>query len=316
MRVSVALCTYNGAAHLAAQLDSLAQQARLPDELVVSDDGSTDDTLDIVRDFAAAAPFPVHIHRPPGSANLTLNFQHALSQCTGDVLLPCDQDDRWHPTKIASQLAPFHDSAVHFSIVNSSICDTNLASQQRTVFDEQRFGPRYQTLLRTGQGYRAYLRHLIAPGHAMAFRRSVLEVAFPIPTTCLYDQWLALCASMLGKTALIDESLVDYRTHRGQVTGGERKTLTDWAAAQKTLKLDHLQRSFDTHAVLRDRLESVSLPAEKLALLDAKLRFLGSRLTLRRGRVTRTLVSLQLLVGGQYHRLGRGWLTFLRDVRG
>jgi glycosyltransferase involved in cell wall biosynthesis len=316
MTVSIALCTFNGSAHLQAQLDSLAAQSRLPDELVLSDDASTDDTLDIARAFRDRAPFPVHLHRQPQSLGPTRHFQHALSLCSGDILLPCDQDDRWHPTKLQTQLAPFSDPAVTFSIVNSNICNPDLSPRGTTVFDDQRFTATYQSQVRAGEGYRAYLRHLVAAGHAMAFRRDVLRVAGRFPDTCVYDQWLALVASMMGQTWLTSEPLVDYRYHARQVTGGQQKTLADWSAAQGKLKLDHLQRNFDTHALLRDRLQSESIPAERLNLLDDKLRFLGHRLQLRKGRLTRTAIATRLLLTGQYHRLGRGWLTFLRDFKG
>ena len=84
--ISIAMATYDGARFVAEQLASFAAQTRLPDELVVTDDGSTDGTLEIVERFAATAPFAVHIHRNPARLGYTLNFSEAVSKCEGEII--------------------------------------------------------------------------------------------------------------------------------------------------------------------------------------------------------------------------------------
>src|SRR3954470_19039846 len=84
---SVAMCTYNGARFLGAQLASVAAQTRPPDELVVCDDRSTDETADIVRAFASRAPFPVRLHVNEENLGSTKNFERALSFCEGEVIV-------------------------------------------------------------------------------------------------------------------------------------------------------------------------------------------------------------------------------------
>src|SRR6478609_12105203 len=98
--VSVAMATYNGAKFLQAQLDSLAAQTQLPDELVVGDDGSSDDTLAILEAFAASAPFPVRVDRNETRPDYGDNFMRTALRCTGDYIAFCDQDDVWLPEKI------------------------------------------------------------------------------------------------------------------------------------------------------------------------------------------------------------------------
>src|SRR4051812_29809463 len=100
--VSVAMATYNGAEFIRDQLRSLALQKRLPDELVVSDDGSTDDTVDILEAFAETAPFPVRISVNRENLGFTRNFERAILGCGGDIIYICDQDDVWFPNKIQS----------------------------------------------------------------------------------------------------------------------------------------------------------------------------------------------------------------------
>ena len=87
MRVSIAMATYNGSAYVAEQLDSFARQTRLPDELVICDDCSTDDTVAKLEAFAAYAPFSVRIERNPQNVATTANFGKAVDLCQGDVIL-------------------------------------------------------------------------------------------------------------------------------------------------------------------------------------------------------------------------------------
>src|ERR1700721_1466926 len=95
MSVSIAMTTYNGEAHLQEQLDSLAEQRLLPAELVIGDDGSTDDTLNILERFAGAAPFPVRIHKNPKRLGYRANFLNVARRCTSQLISFCDQDDVW-----------------------------------------------------------------------------------------------------------------------------------------------------------------------------------------------------------------------------
>ncbi len=93
LRISIAMCTYNGARFLPEQLASFAAQERLPDELVVCDDGSTDATMEILQDFAATALFEVRVERNPQNLGFVRNFEKTLSLCTGDIVFLSDQDD-------------------------------------------------------------------------------------------------------------------------------------------------------------------------------------------------------------------------------
>ena len=101
LRFSVVLSTYNGERFLEHQLASLSGQQRLPDELVIRDDSSTDRTYGILERFAATAPFAVTLMRGDRRLGSTPSFELALGRCTGDVVALCDQDDVWLPGKLA-----------------------------------------------------------------------------------------------------------------------------------------------------------------------------------------------------------------------
>ena len=100
MRISIAMTTYNGSKYLKEQLDSFTKQTHLPDELVVTDDGSSDDTLEILENFAKKASFEVLIFRNNTNLGYAMNFGHAIGLCTGDLIFLSDQDDIWFPEKI------------------------------------------------------------------------------------------------------------------------------------------------------------------------------------------------------------------------
>jgi glycosyltransferase involved in cell wall biosynthesis len=99
-RISVALCTYNGARFLPAQLESILAQTRLPDEVHVFDDCSTDNSVELLVRFAPQAAFPVHIHRNAERKGSILNFEQAIRACSGTLIALSDQDDIWHPERL------------------------------------------------------------------------------------------------------------------------------------------------------------------------------------------------------------------------
>jgi len=134
-RVSVAMATYNGARFIAEQLESLSRQTLPPCELVIGDDGSTDDTLNIVEAFARTAPFPVRIHRNPQRMGHADNFLHTATLCSGDLIAFCDQDDVWLETKLARCCQAFQDRDVVLAVHAAHVVDTNLTRLGRRTQD-------------------------------------------------------------------------------------------------------------------------------------------------------------------------------------
>ena len=166
--VSVAMATYNGARYIRHQLDSLANQARLPCELVVCDDRSNDDTLDVVQAFARDAPFPVLVRRNETHLGFGDNFIAAASLTRCPWIAFCDQDDEWEPTKLEAAAAVAQDEQVmaitHPSrIMQGDVVTSKLVGPRRPgVFDPLTTHP----------------LHAIN-GHALIFRRVLLEVLSP-----------------------------------------------------------------------------------------------------------------------------------------
>ena len=129
MKLSVALCTYNGQAYLQDQFASLLAQDRLPTEVVISDDASTDDTLSLVDAFAKQAPFPVYVLVNQSNIGTAYNFSRAIAACSGDIIALCDQDDVWLPQKLDLIMQAFSSNPqIGYAFLDAIVVDQHLQS--------------------------------------------------------------------------------------------------------------------------------------------------------------------------------------------
>jgi hypothetical protein len=194
------MAAYNGGAYISRQLESFARQTLLPDELVVCDDGSTDDTVAQVRRFAATAPFAVRIEINDSRLGYSLNFGRAISLCTGDIVCLSDQDDIWFDEKIDTVAKVFNTRPQASLVVNDQvIADRELRPAGATVFGNTR-----------KLGYSDL--DLIA-GCCTSFRASLSPVILPFPTNIAYDSWIGTMGHLLGLKTLIEHPLQIYRRH-------------------------------------------------------------------------------------------------------
>jgi glycosyltransferase involved in cell wall biosynthesis len=214
------MATYNGARFIGEQLESLARQTVLPSELVVTDDGSTDDTLAIVEAFAARAPFPVRIEKNPKNLGYPANFMKAASLCTSEYIAFCDQDDIWLPHKLEACLAAFDSEDV--------LCvyhDANVVSVDLTplgTLDKAKHIPLHPVNPPLSIEPWKY-----GPGFTQVQRRSLLAFSgyWPQSGDCYnatrpasHDQWFFFLASCLGTVRYIAEPLALYRRHESNTT--------------------------------------------------------------------------------------------------
>lgn len=253
--ISVALCTYNGTRFLGEQLASIVAQTRPIDELVVCDDGSTDDTVSRLRDFAAQAPFPVHVHVNETNLGSTKNFEHALLRCTGDLLFCCDQDDVWRSDKVRVLTEYFDAHPTHDAVFsNGRLIDDSSAPMGRTLWEEIEFDAAKQAEWHAGRGYETLFGSFVVTGATLALRRSALSGLVPFPDglpNLIHDGWIALVLALTDRIGFVDEPLIDYRQHSQQQVGFGQKnrwvTLRDRLDRDRSKKLVPL-RSKATYA--------------------------------------------------------------------
>lgn len=201
MKISIAMATCNGARYLDAQLQSLLGQTRLPDELVVCDDASEDETCRIIERFAASASFPVRLAVNPKRLGLVGNFDRALSMATGDLVFPGDQDDVWFPEKLAVIAALAEEDAQHACFVNDAqLTDGDLREAGAT---------KMQRIREAGLPPQSMVM-----GCCTAFRAALLHALLPIPEgQRAHDNWLVQMADLLEVTRRVDTPLQLYRRH-------------------------------------------------------------------------------------------------------
>jgi hypothetical protein len=217
---SVALASYNGSAFIGAQLDSILAQSELPDEIVVTDDQSSDDTLGILAGYAARSPVPIRAHRNPERLGFARNFARATSLCRSELIFFCDQDDIWAPTKVARVKDAFADPAVFLAYHDALVVtgdDQPLhrlydADRQRALLAAQPIDPWHSAYGLT-EAFRASLRD-----YDDLWERALNHIDKENELLA-HDQWYFFLAQIFGRVAYIDEPLVRYRQHGANAVG-------------------------------------------------------------------------------------------------
>src|SRR5450755_2379882 len=222
--VEIALATYNSANYLRPQLDSLFAQTCQDFTLLVSADGSADETLAIVAQYQARFPGRIRILDFPNRVGGAMeNFSRLTDAFTADYAMYCDHDDVWLPDKIErsfrkmraaeARLGNSRPVLVHTDL---SICRPDLKIVSSSRFSHERMDPA-----------RTKLRHLLVHnaivGCTVLMNRALYEVARPIPNGALmHDNWMALVASSFGEILYDPEPSVLYRQHARNAIGSER----------------------------------------------------------------------------------------------
>jgi len=217
MKISIALCTYNGEKYLTEQLQSLFDQTLKPDEIVISDDGSSDQTLRIVEDFSNRNIIPIRVIEHKENLGVFKNFVFCIKECKGDIIFTCDQDDYWLPTKLEKHIQ------IHITNPNVKLVYSNayvvLNSlnyilyplwEPKHIDDKSRGKSSFNNLVVKGQSI---------AGCCMSFRYDFFMSILPIPNRIYHDDWLATSACLSDSIISINEPLIKYRQHGNNVVG-------------------------------------------------------------------------------------------------
>lgn len=220
MRVSVALCTYNGEKYLSHQLDTIMNQTVMPDELIICDDGSFDQTIEILNNYQKRYPQIFKIFTNETNLGYIKNFEKAIYLCTNEIIIISDQDDVWEKDKIQETIL-FFDKNTQFDGVFHDLKLIDGESEQPSYLNWKNIT--HETVIREIQENKLFIslvnKGSFILGCALAIRKSALEKYnikdFPIA----HDYFIVQKLSIKNKLGFIPKALSSYRLHPGQVFG-------------------------------------------------------------------------------------------------
>lgn len=324
MKVSVAMCTYNGERYLKEQLVSISQQSQAVQELVVCDDGSTDDTIKILENFQKNIDIQVFIYQNSTNLGSTKNFEKCLNLCTGDIIFLCDQDDIWHKKKVEIMTNYLIENPKHLAVfTDARIINENSEPTGSTGWEAVQFDKKAQALWKANQAEKLLFTGFVVTGATLAIRKEVLAKTMPFPTEVqhlIHDGWIALFLAMDNAIGFIQTCLTDYRVHASQQVGfgkaGRWVTLQDRFKRQHEEKLKPIKEKAENLQKMYFLLESRGLGNHpKLGLLFEVLEHYKNRAMMPKNRFLRIYPAINEQIKGRYsHSSKAWWLPFLGDV--
>ena len=318
LRVSVALCTRNGAAFIERQLGSILNQTTTPDEIVLSDDASSDGTVELARAALAARAGvtpELIVLRNESPLGVTANFEQALAATSGDLVALCDQDDVWHPDRLAVAVAAMTGTPELLAIGSDArLVDSSGRDLGRTLFADLGIDAAEHAALRR-QPFQRLLRRNLFTGATLMVRRSLFERARPFPPDWLHDEWLAVVGATSGGVDLLEVRLIDYRQHGSNAVGVVRPTLRRKIARALEPRAARNATLLARSRVLAERVDGLTTDPDLRAAAIEKARFEEFRSELPRHRLPRLLPVLRRMLAGDYGRFAsQGRVDVIRDV--
>ena len=306
-RISVAMCTFNGGRYLQEQLKSIALQSRIPMELVVCDDQSTDDTISILKRFRSEAPFAVRIIQNTKRLGSTRNFDQAIGLAGGEFIALCDQDDRWESNKLERLAeALISDPFLGGVFSDAHLIDEDGRKTGQRLFAKHRFTPAKQRSF-LGCPINTLLRHDVVTGATLMFRSSVRLYSSPIPSSWVHDGWLAWMIALHSRIGLVSEPLINYRIHAGQQLGVAEGQATNGRGETRRQFYRRVARQFED--LLQRVLEEGWNPNDALVgKIREKIEFLNKQANLSPSLGVRTLQMIGQLPRYVHYARGLGSL--------
>lgn len=210
--ISVCIATHNGAHYIKEQIGSILCQLGINDEIIISDDGSTDNTIDILLAFNDKR-IKIHFYKQPVKSKhshtyVCRNFENALRYAKGEYIFLADQDDWWMPNKVEKCVAALTNNIL--VVHQAEVCDRSLNFKGMLMYEDNFVFKNYLSL-RRGKYY----------GCTLAFRKELLDYVLPFPMKLiLHDQWIGCMAELKGDVYYERVPLIKYRLHGDNTSGG------------------------------------------------------------------------------------------------
>jgi glycosyltransferase involved in cell wall biosynthesis len=221
MKISVALCTFNGEKYITKQLDSILNQKDYNvEEIIVCDDNSTDRTIEILNDYLNKNPETFKIHRNEINLGSNKNFEKAISKCTGDFIFLSDQDDIWRNDKIQKTFAIFEQNPNAEGVFSNAdlINDQDHKITPLTIWDTVFFLEKelpkpidfFDIITKNGN---------VVTGATLCIKKSVKDYIFPFSQDIFHDEKIAIELALRNTLFYSTENLLSYRIHDKQQVG-------------------------------------------------------------------------------------------------
>jgi glycosyltransferase involved in cell wall biosynthesis len=299
-------------------------QTRLPDEVVVCDDGSKDATLDILEEFRKTSSFPVRIVRNEQNLKMPKNFEKCIGLCSGDLITLCDFDDAWYPNKLevlCAAIEAYPDAG--YIVADADLMDEDGRRIEGTLFRRGAYRliqlPEFPFEIRED----TLIKGNVVWGSSMMMRAEMRRLVLPLPGKWLQDYGIALLMCFAGSYGVaIPDCLMRYRLHRTQAFGVVPPLWQIWRSipsirsnSAKVWAME-LELFSDLKAYVFSKPELLSkCKPSILQLLDSKIAHLERRKIARSSHLLRrwNLVCKEL-ADGRYHQLSYSWYSFARDL--
>lgn len=222
--VSIALCTYNGAAYIKQQLDSITDQSYANLEIIVCDDASADDTLKIIEEYQVTEP-RIKLFRNEKNIGYNKNFEKAFSLCSGDYIAISDQDDVWEKEKIELMMKNWPSGSLFVYSLSGNFMNDGFTGRTEAP------RVRYTAI----DDLHKLVFNSPVHGHACMFKKELLQLCMPFPTDIYYDWWMSMHAAAAGTIGCIPLTLTWHRNH-SQNSSRTLTTIKDREERDKQLR--------------------------------------------------------------------------------
>jgi len=299
-------------------MESIGSQTRRPDELIVCDDRSHDNTIEIVKILASKMAFPVHININKENLGSTKNFEKAIKLCQGDIITLCDQDDVWHPEKLNIVEKTFsHSNHIGVVFTNAELVDKHLRSIGQRLWESIGFNRTEQKRIIKGRAFEVLLKHNVVTGATMAFRSEFKDLILPIPENWIHDAWIALLIAATSKLAVIQAPLIRYRQHSKQQIGVIKKRFIEELTKVKQTNSNEYLNIADKFKMVYKRLSrmrQVSEHSEVISQINAKISHYHTRANMPKRKLSRLPIVFKELVNLRYHRYSQKLKSAAKDI--
>lgn len=323
-KVSVAMCTHNGEAYLLQQLNSIFDQSRIPDELIICDDFSVDGTREILEEYRCRYPHNIRLVYNQKNLGFVKNFEQAISRCSGDAIFLCDQDDIWVPDRVERSIAIFNEyPGCGYIFSDATLIDEEGRKLLQSLWVRIGFTHKQQqSFVEPGNQPDLLYPKNVVTGATMAFRAKCRKMFLPIPelNTVIHDGWIAIILSLNGRFGVaLNEPLIYYRIHPQQQLGAPRRSIlrgftkrfVDHRARIKReisdLSADQLRIEVSGNAAAMKRFERTL--GRLIGHLESRQRSLGLK-----SRLRRVIPTLKLYQKGGYERYPSPYLYAFKDI--